>query len=126
MFRQRRSVDLPEPEAPMRQMTSCSGTSSETWSRTCRSPNHFETLREPRERNRDQDEEDGGDEVRRKVPVLRRELLRERRGLGHADDVDDRGVLLQPDEVVEKRRNHPADGLRDDHVPHRLRIREPK
>jgi hypothetical protein len=36
-------------------------------------------IREAGQRDGDEDEEDGGDEVRREVAVLRRELLRERR-----------------------------------------------
>src|SRR3954447_18518534 len=42
-LRQRSSVDLPEPEAPIRHTTWCSGTSRSILSSTCRSPNHFET-----------------------------------------------------------------------------------
>ena len=33
-----------------------------------------------------------------------------------AEDADERGVLLQPDEVVQERRDHPAHRLRQDDV----------
>ena len=41
---QRRRVDFPEPDAPIRQTTLCRSTSSETWSSTRRSPNDFDTI----------------------------------------------------------------------------------
>src|SRR3954466_11704075 len=44
-LRQRSSVDLPEPEAPIRPTTWCSGISRAILSSTWSSPNHFETPR---------------------------------------------------------------------------------
>ena len=46
--------------------------------------------------------------------------------LGQPDEADERGVLLQRDEVVEQRREDAADGLRDHDVAQRLPLRQPE
>ena len=120
---QRRRVDLPEPEAPIRQTTSCSATSRSTPSSTSFSPNDFRisssrralpfslTARPPRlalplagdqpvgqarERNRQEDEEDRRTDVRRVVERRRYVDLRLAKRLNRADQRDQRRVLLRP------------------------------
>src|SRR5688500_2587252 len=44
--------------------------------------------------------------------------------LDGAEERNERRVLLEPDEVVEERRDHAPDGLRNDDEPQRLRARE--
>ena len=46
------------------------------------------------------------------------------RRLARADQDEDRGVLLQADEVVQQRRDHLAHGLRHHDVAHRLEVVE--
>ena len=46
--------------------------------------------------------------------------------LDEAEHADQRGVLHQGDVVVQQRRDHLADGLRDDHLPHRLAVVHPQ
>src|SRR5919106_4860676 len=70
-------------------------------------------IREARERDRDRDEERRGDEVVRAVEVrglVDRGLVE---NLDDAEHAHERGVLLEPDEVVEERRDDPPHGLRD-------------
>ena len=146
---QRRSVDLPLPDEPIRQTTSCSASSRsmpaqdlevaerlvealdpESRRRGQAGRRHRrghrplaalrrpvardEPVRDPGERDRDDDEDQRDRDVRREV---------ERGGLddlGLAEDLDDpegrheHGVLLEADEVVEERRDDPPDGLRHD------------
>ena len=59
------------------------------------------------------DEEQRGCDVRRVVEGCGSVDLRLLERLDGAEDADERGVLLQPDEVVEERRDHPAHGLRE-------------
>src|SRR6185369_2267757 len=107
---QRRSVDLPDPDAPMRQTTSCSATTRSIPRRTSFGPNDLwspsmrsasavigRRLRSFGDRHDDEDQRDA-DERRE---VERRGLL-DLRGAKDLDDADVRHedrVLLEPDEV---------------------------
>ena len=79
-----------------------------------------------RQRDRDVDEQHRRDHVAAEVAERRRVRLGLLDGLGDADDADDRGVLLQADEVVQERRDHAPDRLRQDHVAHHLPVAEPE
>ena len=46
--------------------------------------------------------------------------------LDHAEERDERRILLETDEVVQQGRDHAADRLGDDHVAERLPSREPQ
>ena len=81
---------------------------------------------EARERDRQQQEQQRGREVRRVVEGGGRLDLRLAKRLDDTEQRHERGVLLQPDEVVQQRRNDAADGLRQHDVAHRLRVREPE
>ena len=144
-FTQRRSVDFPEPDAPMRQTTSCSASSrsiprsTSTFSNDLRTPSRTSALAhahardlsapaiardqpvgEPRQRDGDEEEEDRRDDAGREVEGRRLVDLRLAERLDDAEHADERRVLLQPDEVVQERRHHAAHRLRDDHVAERL------
>ncbi len=66
-------------------------------------------------------DEVGGAVERRRLVDLR---LLER--LDDAEHADERRVLLQPDEVVQQRRDHPPHGLGEDDEAQRLAVREPE
>ncbi len=68
------------------------------------------------------DEERRGDEVGRAVERRRLVDLRLAKHLDDPEHADERGVLLEPDEVVEQRRDHPPDRLRDHDVAERLEV----
>ncbi len=53
-------------------------------------------------------------------------MPRDEQDLRQTDDRDERGVLLQRDEVVEQRRQDPAHRLRDHDVAQRLPLRQPE
>ena len=65
-------------------------------------------------------------EERREIEGRRLEDLRLAEDLDDAEDRDEDRVLLQPDEVVEERRDDPPDGLRDDDVAERLEPAQPE
>ena len=67
-----------------------------------------------------------GDDVRREVGVLRGGDLRGADRVDRAEDRDEPGVLLQRDQVVEQRRHHPADRLRQHDGPQGLRAAQPE
>ena len=71
-----------------------------------------EPVGEARERDRDRHEEHRGDEVGGEVEVGRDLDLSLLERLDRAEDADERRVLLQADEVVQERRDHPPHGLR--------------
>src|SRR3954452_13504830 len=71
-------------------------------------------------RDGDEDEEEGHRRHRGQVEVVAGDDLRLVEGVDGADDVDQRRVLLQRDEVVEQRRDDAAARLRDDDVAQRL------
>ena len=150
-FTQRRSVDLPEPEAPIRQTTWCSSTARSIPFSTSALPNDLwrfsivraslmrvrlrpaaapvardEPVGEPGQRDRDRDEQHGRGQARREVEGRRLVDLRLLERLDRAEHADERGVLLEADEVVQERRDHAPDGLRHDHVAQRLPVREPE
>src|SRR5581483_6490285 len=77
-------------------------------------------VRQPRERDRDRDEEHRGIDAVGEVEGRGLVDLHLLERLDRAEDPDERRVLLEPDEVVQERRDHPADGLREDHVAQRL------
>ena len=77
----------------------------------------------PGERDRHDDEHERHRDVGREVEGRGRLDLRRPEDLDHADVRHQHRVLLQADEVVEERRDHPPDGLRDDHVAQRLEPR---
>ena len=70
-------------------------------------------VREARERDRDQHEQRRRDEVRRAVERRRLVDLGLPERLDDAERADERGVLLEPDEVVQERRDDAAHGLRE-------------
>ena len=146
---QRSSVDLPEPDAPIRQITSCSDTARSMPRSTSALPKLLRTpsisraavahpcpanwRRRSRATSQSVNRASGivistnsaaahryGREV--EVGRLRDVGLAER--LHRADDRHQRRVLLQPDEVVQERRDHPPHRLRHDHEPQRLEPRE--
>ena len=69
------------------------------------------------------DEERRRDEVGRAVERRRLVDLRLPERLDDAERADERRVLLQPDEVVEERRDHAPHGLREDDEAQRLPVR---
>ena len=150
---QRSSVDLPEPEAPIRHTTSCSATDRSIPCSTSRSPKRL--VERPRcgrasavtaharlpalagrgrpasrrtascgiviTRNRTAATTYGV-----KLKCRPRRSMPRRAGTPRSTptDGDERGVLLQADEVVQQRRDHAAHGLREHDEPHRLAARE--
>ena len=74
----------------------------------------------------ERDEEQRGRDVRRVVERRRSVDLRLLERLHRAEEADERCVLLQPDEVVEERRDHPAHGLREHDRAERLKMRQPE
>src|SRR5919108_2621151 len=181
-FTHRSSVDLPEPEAPIRQTTSWFSSSRSIPRSTSFAPNDLRTpsnfnadsvsscpgqrvdrsfptdtqaeparpeggtasgascepagrlaplpvagnqpVGEARQRNRDCDEERRGGEVGAVREGRIRVDLRLVEGFDDAERPYEGGVLLQADEVVQQRRDHPADRLRQDHPAQRLEARE--
>src|SRR5262245_56557216 len=153
-FTHRRNVDLPEPDAPIRQTTSCSSTARSmpfsTWlpskdlcrsttrraavSATSHAPGRLPSLLVPGDepvdesrlgdRDHDVDEREG--DVRREVEFGGGDDLRLAEGLRVSEHGDQRGVLLQADEVVQQRRDHAANRLRDHDEPKRLPPAEPE
>ena len=150
-FTQRRSVDFPDPDAPMRHTTSCSASSRSIPRSTSSLPNDLwmpsrtratvvaahassgeltplvardQPVGEARHRHRDRDEEDRRADVRRVVEVPATSICDWRNASTTPSSADERRVLLQADEVVEERRDDAPDGLRDDDVPQRLRPAE--
>ena len=145
---QRRSVDLPEPEAPIRHTTSCESTERLMPLSTSSSPNRLWTasisssgiiraphprlarLRARRGSRRSasagswRDEDDRDERDRREVEVVAGVDLRLAEGVDRADDEHERRVLLQADEVAEQRREELAQRLRHDDVAPGLRGRE--
>ena len=140
---------MPEPEAPIRQTTSCSPTSRSTPLQhlvlaerladrpraggPCRSRSPRASARAGACRSRaiSQSVSRASGIVSRMKSIAVHDVRRvvERRGdvdlrlaerLDRADQRDERRVLLQPDEVVQERRDHAADRLRDDHEAQRL------
>ena len=73
------------------------------------------------QRDRHDEEEDRGHDVRRVVEGLGALDLRLAQRLDDAEDRDEADVLEQRHEVVEQRRDHPPDALRQHHVAHGLR-----
>src|SRR5918996_5569034 len=168
------NVDFPDPDAPMRQITSWAATSRSmplsTWllpndlctpSRRRARPSRFtepflfvradvsgteakrkgspgtsrlatasiprnQVVGEARERDRHQHEERGRDDEARIVEFRGGVDVRGPRGLDRAQDRHERGVLLEADEVVEQRRDHPADGLGEHDETQGLPARETK
>src|SRR5215216_2156497 len=126
---QRSSVDLPEPEAPIRPTTSCSSTSRSTplstssrsndlWTSSIRRaaagaishpPHGLEPALVPRDQpvdeaslgDRDHDVHERERHVGREIEGRGRDDLRLLEGLRIPDDRDQGRVLLQPDEVVQ-------------------------
>ena len=168
---QRRSVDLPLPEAPMSATTSCSATSRSMPLSTSSSPNDFHSpwidsavavaravasasprvrlaaghadagaadlpapllagdqpVGEPRERDRHHAGRSSAVTTYGvKLNFAADEDLRLAEDLDDADERHQHGVLLEPDEVVQQRRDDPPDRLRDDDVAHRLELRQPE
>ena len=150
---QRSSVDLPDPDAPIRQTTSCSATVRSMPRSTSSAPNDLcsPSMRsastvigappaEARSRSRvatsqsvnrasgmvNDDEHEG--DAQERGPVERRLLLDAGRSedLDDPDERDEDRVLLEPDEVVEERGHDPSDGLGQDDVAHRLGPRQPE
>ncbi len=143
---------MPEPDAPIRQTTSCSATVEvdpaqhlelaerlvHALDRAARSAHaslpaccalpvaRDQPVGEARERDRDQDEQRRRDEVRRAVERRGLVDLRLLERLDDAERADERRVLLQPDEVVQERRDHAPHGLREDDEAERLPAREPE
>ena len=141
---------MPDPDAPIRQTTWCRSTVRSIPCSTSRSPKRFVTfssvtkcelsrrhtrlgplallalldqvVREAGERDREDDEEHGRDGEARVVEVVGGVEARLRGSLGEAEDGDERGVLLQADEVVQERRDDTPDRLRQDDEPERLRV----
>ena len=71
-------------------------------------------------RHGDEEEHECGGEVRREVERRCGIDLRLPERFDDTDQRDERRVLLKADEVVQQRRDHAADRLREDHEPHRL------
>jgi len=144
---QRSKVDLPEPDAPMRQTTSCSATESSIPRRTSALPNRLcspatsraaagalsagsahrrpsiageQPIGESSERDGHHDEHQGDRDIGREVEARGLLDLGGAKDLHDPDEGDQHGVLLEPDEIVEQGRDHPANGLRHDHVAKRL------
>ena len=80
-----------------------------------------EPVREPGHRDRERDEDDRRRDVRRVVEAPGDVDLRLAERLDDAEQRDERRVLLEPDEVVQERRDDAAHGLRDDDEAERLR-----
>ena len=147
---QRSSVDFPDPDAPIRQTTSCSATTRSTPRSTSSVPKDLcrpsttsasliscplpgvgggrghEPVRETRERDGQRDEQNCCSDERRVVERRGRVDLRLLERLDRAEEADERRVLLQSDEVVEKRWNHAAHGLGQDDSAERLPVRQPE
>ena len=158
---QRRSVDLPLPDEPIRQTTSCSATVEvdpaqdlERRRTTCGGPRSRSAGRRVRRvgsvtgrrarglaargrarRSQSVSRASGivttmktraiaRNGVKLKVADLRIWACAE--DLDDADDRHEHRVLLEADEVVEERRDHPPDGLRDDDVAQGLEPAEPE
>ena len=81
---------------------------------------------ETRHRDGDHQEDQRRGHERREVEVRRLQDLRLPEGVDDAEDGDERRVLLQSDEVVEERRDHPTEGLWDHDVAECLHAREPE
>ena len=148
---QRSSVDLPEPDAPISATTSCSSTARSMPSSTVCLPNDLTRpsttrdvahasrpacrLRRSRATSQSVKRASGivsatnehrRREVRSEVEGRVRVDLRLVERLDCADRRNERAVLLQPDEVVEERRDHAPHGLRQDHAARRLPARKPE
>ena len=80
----------------------------------------------PRERDRDRDEQDRRADVRRVVEGRGDVDLRLAECLDHSQQGDERRVLLEPDEVVQERRDHATDRLREHDEAERLQAIEPE
>ena len=78
------------------------------------------------QRDRHHDEHEGDPHQRREVVGRRRLDLGIAEDLDDTDERDQDGVLLEADEVVEQRWDHPADGLRHDDETQRLEARQPQ
>ena len=78
------------------------------------------------ERDREDDEEDRRDSFAGVIEVVARVLAGLCDCFEDADDVHERRVLLESDEVVEERRDDSADRLRQHDVTHRLRVAQPE
>ena len=83
-----------------------------------------EVVDDDRERDRDDDVRDRHARDRREVEAVRRDDAGPVERVEQADEADERGVLLQADEVVEQRRDDAAHRLRHDDEPHRLGVGE--
>ena len=145
---QRSSVLLPEPDAPIRQMTSTAATSRSMPSSTRvvaealhdlgaarsfiaplvpvirRRSRGEQVVGEPRERDRHAQEQHRGDDVGREVEVTGGLDARPPQRLDRPEDADQGDVLLQADEVVHQRRHDPTHGLGEHDVAHRLAVRQ--
>ena len=91
------------------------------WARSRCSRSLIEVVGEAGERDREDDEEHGRDREARVVEVVGGVEARLRSRLGEPEDGDERGVLLQADEVVQERRDDAPDRLRQDDEAESLR-----
>src|SRR6476620_6240029 len=125
----RNSVDLPLPDAPIRQTTWCRSTSRSMPRSTGFVPNDLQTSRSTRnvmrspgrqglgllpldqpveptcERDRDEEEQNGAHRIGGQRAARVVDEPRPADHVEHAECVDQRRVLLQADEVVEQRRD---------------------
>ena len=147
---QRSSVDFPEPDAPMRQTTSCSASARSIPRSTSVLPNDFRRpsicerahaslpaccRRLSRATSQSVNRAIGIVSAMKMIAVAMYGRVIERcrdldlglpERLDHAEQSDERRVLLEPDEVVEERRDHAAHRLRDHDVAQRLAVRQPE
>src|SRR5215470_13451152 len=140
------SVDLPDPEGPQTTITSPFSTLVVQSVRTWNCPYHLEILSieiiaVPPECHPSADDGDlllqAFDQIRERVaddevhcrheqvhldqpPVALRDLRGRADEIGGRDHVYERSVLEQDDGLREQDGNHVAEGLREDHQPHRL------
>ena len=146
---QRRSVDFPDPEAPIRQTTSCGSSVRSMPFSTSALPNDLcrpstasaalvigtsgqltapvardEPVGQARHRDGQEDEEERRHEVRRVVEGRRHLDLRLAERLDRPEERHQGRVLLKPDEVVQKRGHDAPHRLREDDEAQRLRARE--
>ena len=132
-FRQRRNVDLPEPEGPMMTTFSPGLTCSEMSSSTRWSPNDLDrcltsiTLTQPPFKHteqlgkqHDQQQVHQRDAEQREQALIRlgNDRLGRIRHLLTADDGDEGRILEQGNELVAEGRQNVLDGLRDDDKAH--------
>src|SRR5215207_5126743 len=146
---QRRRVDLPQPDGPIRQTTWCSFTSRLMPRSTRIDPNSFSTLFISRNaksapcpgtgivtlnelvdkaslRNGNQHEEDCHDCDGREIESIGGNNTRLVEGVDDAYHLHKGCVLLQSDEIIEQRRHDAAHSLRHYDIAHRLHIGEAK